>query len=161
MPNGKRDPASIAFDDAAQHLLERAYRNRGEWISVRIKDPTPREQMRYGLTPDTPDPVASGTAKTEWARHLVRAVYHHNMRRPRRGPLRFQVGRHIPASPQFDPANPEAGGFPPARQFRIKIDRGGASARAALQRLPDRQRWMLDDASGHKVAGPAHASNQS
>lgn len=138
---------SVVFERAAERLLDRAYAKRGEWVSVRLTDPTIRDRTRWaaeGINVGDPDPVTGNMAKTRWARALVRALYRAKLADRRGGALKFEVGRHIPASPQFDPRNPRAGGFPPSRQFRVKIDRGGRTALRAVQRLPDSRR-IYDD----------------
>jgi hypothetical protein len=149
------DPVSVAFEATARRLLERAYAQRNSWISVRLADPTIRQRTRFAqmgigdlLGPD--NATATGgkglDAKTRWARALIRALYRlHKNEYGRRGALRIEVGRHIPASPQFDPANPSAGGLPPARQFRLMIDRGGSAAMRAVRRQPDRDRIYDDE----------------
>lgn len=149
----RRDPVSEAFDDTARRLLERAYRQRGQWITVRLKDPTMRQRTRWaaeGINVDGPDnPSVRGgrglDAKTRWARALVRSLNYVNKHETQGAPLRFEVGRHIPASPQFDPRYPERGGFPPSRQFRFQVARGGSAAMRAVQRKPDSERIWTDD----------------
>jgi len=145
---------SESFDDTAVRLLERAHARRGEWVSVRLADPSIRQRTRFTsmgigdlLGPD--NVTARGgkglDAKTRWARALVRALYYQHKASGGSGALRVEVGRHIPASPQFDPSHPERGGFPPGRQFRLMIDRGGRAAMRAVQRQPDRSRIYTDD----------------
>ena len=146
----KRDPVSVAFDPAASRLLERAYARRGEWISVRLTDPTIRQRTRFlaeGIDVGGPDPVPGGgvNARTRWGRGMVRSLYYLQKHGGKSGALEIEVGRHIPASPQFDPAHPEAGGFPPSRQLRLRIRRGGQVALRAVQRLPDAKRIYDDD----------------
>lgn len=153
----RRDPVSEPFDGSARRLLERAYAQRGVWVTVRLKDPTVRERTHWlaveGINVDGPDnpSVEGGTgldAKTRWARAMVRSVCYVNKKEfGGRGRPRFEVGRHIPASPQFDPRNPAAGGFPPSRQFRVQIPRGGRAASQAVARKPAGDRIFLDDGS--------------
>lgn len=150
----KRDPLSEAFDGTARRLLDRAYRQRGQWVQVRLKDPTVRERTMWvaqGINPDGPDnPSVRGgrglDAKTRWARALIRSINYVNTHEAYQGaPLRFEVGRHIPASPQFDPRYPERGGFPPSRQFRLQVAPGGRAAMRAVARKPDSERIWTDD----------------
>jgi len=139
------DPVSVDFETAAERLLTRAYAKRGEWISVRLADPSIRQATRWanaGIVVTGPDTVPGGKAKTRWARALIRALYRVH-KQSGSGSLRVEVGRKIPASPQFDPRNPGAGGFPPSRQFRLQIARGGSVAMRAVRRLPDSQRIYL------------------
>jgi hypothetical protein len=150
MPNP--DPVSVAFEAQARRLLERAYRQRGEWVSVRLADPSIRQRTRFIgidlLGPDNATAVGGKglDAKTRWARGLIRALYRlHKNEYGRRGALRVEVGRHIPAPPQFDPRDPRAEGLPPARQFRLMIDRGGSVAMRAVRRQPDRDRIYDDE----------------
>jgi hypothetical protein len=156
----KPDPVSVAFEATARRLLERAYAQRNTWISVRLADPTIRQATRFAAmgVGDLlgPDPVKGNLARTRWARGLVRALYRvndHEHGHPIDShghyggapPLRVEVGRHIPASPQFDPRDPSAGGLPPARQFRLQIARGGSAAMRAVARLPDSHRIYDDE----------------
>jgi len=139
------DPVSVEFENAAGRLLARAYAKRGEWVSVRLADPTIRQATMWanrGIVVTGPDTVPGGAAKTRWARALIRALYRQH-KQGGSGSLRVEVGRKIPASPQFDPRNPGAGGFPPSRQFRLQIARGGSVALRAVRRLPDSQRIYL------------------
>ena len=146
----KRDPVSIAFDSQAARLLERAYAQRGEWVSVRLVDPSVRQRTRFvrlGINVDGPDPVPAGglNARTRWARGMVRSLHYQHKHGRRSGALEIEVGRHIPASPQFNPARPQDGGLPPSRQFRVRIRRGGQVALRAVQRLPDSRRIYDDE----------------
>ena len=154
MPSGAPpDPVSVAFETTAARLLERAYAQRGSWVSVRLTDPTIRQRTQWaavGIDVDGPDNPSSRSgrgldAKTRWARGLVRALYRLHKHSGRSGSLQVEVGRRIPASPQFDPRYPERGGFPPSRQFRVRIARGGQVALRAVQRLPDSRRTFDDD----------------
>lgn len=148
-----RDPVSVAFDNTAAALLQRAYGQRGQWVTVRLKDPTMRQRTRWaeqGINVDGPDnPSSTGgqglDAKSRWARGLVRSLYYWHKHGHGRGALQVEVGRHIPASPQFDPRYPERGGFPPSRQVRIRIAAGGQAARRAANRLPDSRRIVVGD----------------
>jgi hypothetical protein len=164
-----RDPVSVTFDGPARRLLDRAYASPGEWAQVRVADPGIRARTRFagmGLAdltgPDKPS-ATGGTglnARSRWCRGFVRALYYQHRNnspyktggewKPRRAPrnsggLVVEVGRHIPASPQFDPAHPERGGFPPGRQVRVKLQKGGKAKLAAVKRLPDSRR-IYDDA---------------
>ncbi|HWM96707.1 MAG TPA: hypothetical protein VNO54_06585 [Streptosporangiaceae bacterium] len=167
-----RDPVSEAFDASARRLLAKAYGSRGEWVSVWLPDPTIRQRTRWAgvgiidLTgPDRPSAVGGAgglDAKTRWARAFVRSLnYQHKWYSPagrskdwqRRmvgratGGLRVEVGRHIPASAQFDPADPGAGGLPGRRRVRVQLASGGAAKQRAVTRLADRDR--IYDAAGN------------
>jgi hypothetical protein len=154
MPAGKtRDPVSVTFDAAAARLLDRAYAARGTWVMVWLPDPTVRQRTRWlaeGINvggPDNPS-VRGGSgldAKTRWARALVRSLNYQKKAAGRPGALRVEVGRHVPASPQFDPAHPGRGGFPPRRRIRVQVASGGKTARRAVTRLPDSARIWTDD----------------
>jgi len=146
IPGAGADPVSVYFEPAAKRLLDRAHASRGEWVSTRLADPSIRQRTHWaalGIDVSKPDDINDGKAKTRWARALERALYRLHKRSGRSGSLRVEVGRRIPASPQFNPSDPGAGGFPPARQFRLKIDRGGSVAERAVRRLPDSQRIMV------------------
>jgi hypothetical protein len=67
--------------------------------------------------------------------------------------LRVEVGRHVPASPQFDPANPHLGGLPPRRRVRVQIAAGGRAKDAAVNRLSNSDRWATGP-KGSRKAGP-------
>jgi len=162
-----RDPVSEAFDAAARRLLTKAYAASGGWVTVWLPDPTIRQRSRFAargigdLTgPDRPSvlPGPGGLdARTRWARGFVRSLnFQHKWYSPQRkggawrdqrrpvarstGGLKVEVGRHVAASPQFDPARPEAGGLPGRRRVRIQIAAGGKAKDRAVARLPDRDR---------------------
>lgn len=162
-----RDPVSVPFDAAARRLLERAYASPRTWVAVWLPDPDVRQRTRFAqlgivnLTgPDRPSAVggrAGGLdARSRWARGFVRSLlYQHKWysgggsqpwRADRRtvarsaGGLRVEVGRHVPPSPQFNPADPRAGGLPGRRRVRVMLDAGGAAKSKALARLPARDR---------------------
>jgi hypothetical protein len=148
----------VHFQTAASQLLARAYAaGRNTWVQTRLTDPTPRQVQRWkmsdGIDVTGPDkPSAAGgkglDAKSRWARAFVRALYrqHKNWagRKPS-GSLRVEVGRHVPASPQFDPGHPAAGGFPPGRAVRIQVASGGQAALRAVRRQPDSSRIYADN----------------
>jgi hypothetical protein len=158
-----RDPVSVPFDGTARRLLSKAYANRGQWQEIWLPDPSIRQRTRFvgmGINVSGPDPLPKGgglDAKTRWGRAFVRAMYFQHkwysptgtgsaFRTDRRlsprntGGLRIEVGRHVPASPQFDPAHPERGGFPPRRKVRVQLAAGGKAKTAAVARLSDRDR---------------------
>jgi hypothetical protein len=165
MPAGStRDPVSVTFDAAAVRLLDRAYATRGKWVMIWLPDPTIRQRSRWlaeGINvggPDNPT-VHGGTgldAKTRWARAFVRSLNYQKKHAGRSGALRVEVGRHVPASPQFDPAHPERGGFPPRRRIRVQIASAGRAKEAAVTRLPDGDRWAVGP-QGQRRRGPRWA----
>jgi hypothetical protein len=163
-----RDPVSEAFDGAARRLLDRVYAQRGQWVAVWLPDPTIRQRTRYigaGINVDGPDPLPAGggvNARSRWARGFVRALYYqHRYYSPMRsssgwkrrtslrasGGLRVEVGRHVAASPQFDPQHPERGGFPARRRVRVMLAAGGRKKDAAVARLSDKDRIYQRDGS--------------
>ena len=156
-----RDPVSVAFDAPARKILGRAYAHPGTWQEIWLPDPTIRQRSRYltsGINVGGPDPLPKGgglDTKTRWGRGFARAIYYqHRNYSPSRpgspwarrtsprntGGLRLEFGRHIPASPQFDPARPEAGGFPPRRKVRVQLAAGGKAKARAVARLSDADR---------------------
>lgn len=155
----RRDPVSLLFDPAAARLLTRARAHRGQWVKTRLADPGPAARARMaalgvrGLTGADRTSARGGSgldAKTRWARGLVRALYYQHIRGGGSGSLQVQVGRHIPASPQYDPAQPGRGGNPPGRAVRIRIMSGGTPALRAARRLPDSAR--IYDAAGRPAS---------
>jgi hypothetical protein len=150
-----RDPVSVFLDDFAGRLLARCYAADGDRVTMRLPNPGPTTRRRFSMQgidvtgPDNPSvPGKSGgqNARTRYARGVVRALYYQHKRSARRKPLRFEVGRLLAASPQYDPDNPRAGGIPPGRNITIWLDKGGRKAQAAVTRLPDRDRIWTDDA---------------
>jgi hypothetical protein len=157
-----RDPVSVAFDGAARRLLDRAVTSRGEWVQVWLPDPTIRQRTRWlgsNIDVDGPDPLPAGgglNAHTRWARGFVRSLHWQlKWHAPARGgkglsaekrmvassmPLRVEVGRHVAPSPQFDPADPSAGGLPGRRRVRVQIAKGGKAKDAAVKRLSNADR---------------------
>jgi len=177
-----RDPVSVPFDAAARRLLARAYASPGTWVSVWLPDPSMRQRTAMasaGVRSDLtgPDPVPAGgglNARTRWARGFVRAVYYqHKWYSPARGDagfrtskrtaarntggLRVEIGRHVAASPQWDPARPGAGGFPPRRRVRVQLARGGAAKDAAVNRLATADRSFVGP-KGSRMPGPRWAN---
>lgn len=163
MPGATRDPVSVSFDSSARRLLLKAYASPGTWQEVWLPDPTIRERTRWlaeGIRVDGPDPLPAGggvNARTRWARGFIRAMYYqHKWFSPTRGSkdwrserrsaprstggLRVEVGRHVAASPQFDPRNPRAGGFPARRKVRVQLAAGGAAKTRAVARLSNSDR---------------------
>ena len=168
-----RDPVSVAFDAAARKLLAKAYASPGQWVTIWLPDPSVRQRTRFAsasvgdLTgPDRTSAVGGGgggqDAKTRWARGFIRAIhYQHRWYSPMRadrdwrsqrrsvarqtGGLRIEVGRHVPASPRFDPAYPERGGFPPRRRVRVQLAAGGQAKARAVARLSSRDRTFTPD----------------
>jgi len=178
MPGASRDPVSEIFDAKARKLLSRAYAARGTWVQDWLADPGIRARSSFlgmGINVDGPDPVPGGgglDARSRWGRGFIRAVnYQHKWysggrggewRKDRRttaralGGLRVEVGRHIVASPQFDPRHPERGGLPPRRRVRVQIASGGAAKDAAVNRLAAKDRWAVGP-KGSRTAGPRWA----
>lgn len=154
-----RDPVSVLFDGPARRLLDRAYANRGEWVQTRLADPGLRARtfaVEKGIDLDGPDrPSVSGgarlDAKTRWARGFVRALmYQHRWysvpggggwratkATAPRGNLLVEVGRRVAASPQFDPHDPGAGGFPAGRIVRVQYATAAAIRRYSNGRKPE------------------------
>jgi hypothetical protein len=149
----QRDPISVRFDGGAGRLLERASRNRGQWVRTRLTDPDMRVRTwaaSIGFPGDLlgPDDVSVRggkgiDAKTAWARSFIRSLQYQHKHSGSRIRLQVEVGRHVPASPQFDPRHPERGGFPPGRAIRIKL--GGTPD---VKQAPANRRIFLEDGSG-------------
>lgn len=146
----RRDPVSERFTEGARILLERAYRNPGQWQSTRLIDPEPgivAEFAAEGIDVLEPDPVRGQAAKTRWARGFVRALwYQHRWYSPRQtgrrwrrrttertsGALLTEVGRRLPAR----------GIFPAGRSVRVcYLRRGGQVKARAVARKPAAARW--------------------
>jgi len=158
MPGAERDPLSELLDGAARKILERAYAQRGQWVTARLADPN-LKQIAYGRErgidatgPDNPS-VAGGrglNARSRWGRAFVRAVYwnhrnwygtgnrlsnqYRNVYRTR-GPLRVEVGRHVAAG-----TGRHAVG---SRAVRVQLARGGEALERAERRAP-RSHWWPD-----------------
>ena len=171
-----RDPVSLLFDSPARRLLDKAYASPHTWVQVWLPDPTIRQRTRFvGVVRGDllgPDPLPKGgglDAKSRWARGFVRALYYqHRNYSPARGSsvwarrrsprntygLRVEVGRHVPGSPQFDPAHPDRGGFPPRRRVRVMMAAGGKAKDAAVARLAYKDRaWVGDHQPGGRYGG--------
>jgi len=106
--------------------------------------------MSHGIDVTGPDnPTAAGgkglNARSRWARALVRSLYYVHRQAGGGGSLKVEIGRHVPASPQFDPVHPERGGFPPGRAVRVQLASSGRAAMRAVQRQPDSSRIYDDD----------------
>jgi hypothetical protein len=175
MPGASRDPVSVRFDGPARRLLDRAYAQPGTWVQVWLPDPDIRARTwAAGLgLPDLtgPDPLPSGAgldARTRWGRGFVRALYYqHKWFSPQRGqtgwgtrrtvgrsnPLRVEVGRHVAASPQFNPARPGDGGLPPRRRVRVQLAAAGRARDAAVNRTATKDRAFVGP-RGAREPGP-------
>ena len=166
----RRDPVSMALDPAARTTLARAYARPGTWITAHLTDAGPKTRKRFealGIDLDAPDAGGSATgggrgglkARTRYTRAFVRALYYQHKWYSRQGAsqswerrtapreagaLRVEVGRRVPASPNYDPAHPGKG-FPANRIVRVQVARGGQLADRAVARLADRDRIYTPD----------------
>ena len=139
------DPVSTLFDAAAKRLLERAYARPGEFVRTRLANPGPRTvafASARGINNLLgPDPVATSggglNARTRYCRAFVRAIYRQHKKSGMPGGIHVEVGRHIPASPQFDPEHPDRGGFPPGRAVQVLYRADKNKARAYMRNQPD------------------------
>jgi len=153
------DPMSIPFEAPARQLLARAYARPGRFVTTPVwANPGPQAQAyaaAHGVTGDLlgPDPVHDGSGglncRTRWARAFIRAVYREHKHGRGYGAIHPEVGRYIPASPQYDPDNPSAGGFPPGRAIRIMYQPSNAKAREYMARQPDSAKAF--DPNGYKA----------
>jgi len=148
-----------AFDAGARRLLERAYTNQGTWVATRIADPNLRARTRLlalGIAWNGPDPVnnlpGKGVdARDRWTRAFIRALYYQHRwysGKPGGGwrkrttarsasALQVEVGRRVPVR----------GVIPAGRAIRIRMRRGGTTARNVVMALPDSRRIYRDDGS--------------
>jgi len=155
----KRDPVSELFDGPARRLLERAYRQRGVWVSTRVADPGPRHvawAAGLGINVLGPDNAATLSGRRQdmrsrWMRGYVRSLYYvlkwygptsgAALRSARRttpmhtGALRVRVG----------PRLTKLGVIPAGRKLEVMIDRGGSVAARAVARLDDEARIWTDE----------------
>lgn len=150
MAKKTRDPLSERFDDAARHLLDRAYSAPGQWAGTRLADPS-MAHIRYanslGIYPLARDDVPGGLARTRWARAFVRALYYQHKwwsagggpgwRASKRttfrnaGALVVEVGRAVPAR----------GVIPAGRAVRVKLMAGGNAKARAVAKTPASRIW--------------------
>ncbi len=161
-----RDPVSELMDSGARRLLARAYASPGRWQGTRLAAPGDRHRAwarSRGIDIDGPDPVPRGglNARSRWARGFVRSLYHHHRwysdsgglrseRRtsPRNGQaLQVEVGRAVGP----------LGVLPAGRAIRVRVVKGGDTARAALGKLPDSRRiYTPDGAPAGRWAEPSN-----
>jgi hypothetical protein len=157
----QRDPVSEWFDDAARQLLERAYRNQGQWTGQYLAPPSPRAAARlalYGVNPYSRD----RWREVRWVRAYKRAVYYQLKKhgtatgmdygRFRASPwparsLEWQTGARI-----------QKAGWPQRRwALRVRIHPTGAAAsRAAREKVARRQRWIIDGRVTGRQSTPAN-----
>jgi hypothetical protein len=156
-----RDPVSELFDAGARRLLDRAYAHPGEWAATRLANPAGRHETwagARGIDLLGPDPVPGHAARSRWARAFVRALHYQHLwwsagggpgwRRKKRttaresGALVVEVGRALPGGRMRGSA------LPPGRAVRVKVERGGQAAVAAVHKMPDSRRYFTD-AGGH------------
>lgn len=144
----QRDPVSVWFDEAARQYLERAYRNQGEWTGQYLAPPSPRALARLALMGVNPY-ARDRWGEVRWVRAYKRAVYfqlkHYGTRTgmdygtertspwPARS-LEWQTGARI-----------QKAGWPQRRwAIRVRVHPTGAAAsRAAREKVPDQQRWII------------------
>ncbi len=133
-----RDPLSEWWDTGAQIVLQRAVSARGQWVGVRIADPSQRQRdaaLALGIAILGPDPVRKlggrgVNARDRWRRAFVRAVYYNSGR-----PIEIEVGVKLPAR----------GVIPAGRPVRIRTRRGGQAAMNAVGRMADVRRIYDDE----------------
>jgi hypothetical protein len=161
-----RDPVSVLLDGGARKILERAYAAPGRWVTTRLADPGPGHVSYFGslgIDVHAPDRAGRGlNTHTRWARAFVRSIYYQHLwysnvggrgwRARRRttertaGALKIEVGRHMAP----------LGVIPAGRIVRVILFPGGASARKAVDREPERARiFTASGAPGGAAADPS------
>lgn len=152
-----RDPVSVALDDQARRLLERAYASPGTWVAHRLFDPPPAVRQRYarwyGIDVAGPDNAATlsgrrDNMRSRWARGFARSLWWNHRNYYSRGelgsrrrtspagrPLQVQAGRRLAA----------VGILPPSRWVRVRVLSGGQAKLRAVARLSDDDRIAYRD----------------
>lgn len=156
----RRDPVSEWFDPAARRLLERAYKNQGEWTGQYLAPPSPRALARlalYGVNPYARD----RWGEVRWVRAYKRAVYYQlkkhgtasgmNYGQVRASPwparsLEWQTGARVMRE-----------GWPSRRwAIRVRVHPTGAAAsRAAREKVKGSQRWIVNGRVTDRQSTPA------
>lgn len=148
---------SVAFDEGAKNLLDRAYAHPREWQHTRLADPGPGDLIRWrGLdNPLGPDPVPGRRFRTRWGRAFARALYYqHRNYSPhsQTGPWR-KTKRSVPRKSgallvEAGAYKPALGVIPRGMAFRVMLTDGGQAKAAAVAELPASQRWGGPDGHG-------------
>lgn len=157
----------MLFDIPARRLLERAYGQRGVWVSTRVADPGPRHvawAARLGINVLGRDNASTRSGRhqdmrTRWVRAYVRALYYQHkwfsptsgtvLRAQRRtvaaphGALEVRVGRRLNV----------LGVLPAGRQVEVRIRAGGETARRAVYKMDESERiWTGAGEAGGRFA---------
>jgi len=156
-----RDPVSIWFDDAARQLLERAYRNQGQWTGQYLAPPSPRALAAMALMGASPW-ERDRWGEVRWVRAYKRACYYQlkkygtrdgmNYREPRASSwparsLEWETGARVLKA-----------GWPQRRwALRIRIHPTGAAASAAArEKVKKADRWVIGGRATDRQSTPAN-----
>jgi hypothetical protein len=156
----QRDPVSVWFDQAARQLLERAYRNQGEWTGQYLAPPSARARARLALMGVSPA-ARDRWGEVRWVRAYKRAVYYQLKKHGFRDQMRYGGERTSPwpaRSLEWQTgARVRKAGWPSARwAIRIRIHPTGAAAsRAAREKTPQRERWVINGRVTPRQSTPA------
>lgn len=161
MAGARRDPVSEWFDAAARQLLERAYKNQGEWTGQYLAPPSPRALARLaamGTNPYSRDIWG----EVRWVRAYKRAVYYQLKKHGHLAGMRYDAARTSPwpaRSLEWQTgARIRKSGWPSRRwALRVRIHPTGAAAsRAAREKVPESQRWIINGRVTRRQSTPAN-----
>lgn len=137
------------FDAAARQLLERAYRNQGQWTGQYLAPPSPRALARFaaaGVNPYGRD----RWGEVRWVRAYKRAVYYQLKKHGYRDGMRYDTVRASPwpvKSLEWETGKRVLRSGWPSRRWALRVrlhPTGAAASRAAREKIPDSRRWVVN-----------------
>lgn len=156
----QRDPVSVWFDEAARRYLERAYEHQGQWAGQYLAPPSPRAVARLALMGVNPY-GRDRWGEVRWVRAYKRAVYFQLKKHGTRTGMNYAEVRTSPwpaRSLEWQTgARVQKAGWPQRRwAIRIRVHPTGAAAsKAAREKTPERQRWIVNGRVTDRQSTPA------
>lgn len=149
MPGAQRDPLSVWFDPAARRLLERAYRNRGQWTGVFLGPPTLDQRARAARLGIYDLGERDRWGEQRWVRAFKRSVYYQLKKHGWADGLRWdevRVSQWPGVSLEWETGQRVYRAGWAARRWAIRVcvhDSGSAAVRAAKRKVADSKRWSV------------------
>jgi hypothetical protein len=157
----QRDPVSVWFDDAARQLLERAYRNQGQWTGQYLAPPSARALAVLAVMGVNPM-ARDRWGEVRWVRAYKRACYNQLKKYGTRDRMNYAELRTSPwpaRSLEWQTgARIIKAGWPQRRwAIRVRIHPTGAAAsRAARENIANSQRWVVNGRVTDRQSTPAN-----
>jgi hypothetical protein len=142
-----RDPLSRWFDPAAVRLLERAYRNPGQWTGTYLSPPSVRARAAAGFLGIWDLAGRDKWGEVRWVRAYKRAVFYQHRLYGYSGDFRPGQPRasdHAGTSLEWQTGQRVLKAGWPSRKWAIRVrvhPAGTAATRAAEDKVPASKRW--------------------